>query len=146
MPYRIILKPNKNAGYPVDLMHASKPIWCSACAKPYVGSKWTCACNRIWHHCPIHAPILCTTRPGELAKRKVPDPVCISEAQIPEVPSSSSSSSSPNIREGPPNNDNAAVLAEVVPPLAAAGAAADVTAAAVKRKQRSRPFRIPKRT
>ena len=62
----------KLADFPFDLHHASKPIWCSLCTKPYVGAQWNCACNKSWFTCPLHPPQTNKTKPRVCGKRPAP--------------------------------------------------------------------------
>ena len=58
----------KAADFSFDLHNASKPVWCGVCAKPYVGAKWSCACNKPWHTCPIHPPRATASAPRKCGK------------------------------------------------------------------------------
>ena len=62
----------KLADFPFDLHHASKPVWCSLCTKPYVGAQWNCACNKTWYTCSLHPPQATKSKPRVCGKRKAP--------------------------------------------------------------------------
>ena len=48
--------------------------------KTFVSAKWFCACNRIWHHCPLHAPRTHRTEHWKIGRRKMPQALAPHEA------------------------------------------------------------------
>ena len=65
-------RPRRLASFPFDPYRLSKSICCQSCRARFSSHKWTCPCDKSWHHCTLDFPVLCdAARPRNLSSHAI---------------------------------------------------------------------------